>query len=398
SSIKPVSVYAPAIDQGIINWGTPMEDEPSMILNNKWWPTNYPAGNEGLISLSRAIAVSKNTIAVRVLQELTPEASFRFLTDQLGISSLVEEMTMGGKVYTDIAYAPLALGGLTKGVSVYELTAAYSMFVNEGIYTKPRSYTLVTDQNDNVILDNMPKQKIVIEPETAWIMTKLLKGVVEDGTAKGLRMKNKIEVAGKTGTTNEEYDRWFIGYTPYYLCGCWFGYDTPKYMNVPAGDGNPPMLLFNYVMDKIHEPVYENPKTFPELPTIIEARYCKRSGMAPGPDCDWTDMGYYSKKTAPSEMCDFCQPEEEEEEEEETTEQETTEQETTEQETTEKESTTEPATKPPETETTEEPTVAQEEPTSDETEPENTEITESTEITENLDHLVEEPTLGDEVQ
>ena len=307
SSIKPVSVYAPAIDLNIINWGTPFNDTPPMTLRGKPWPTNYPNSNEGVVSLSRAVAVSKNTVAMRVLMDLTPEVSFRFMYDQLNIKSLVEEMVLpSGRVMSDVDYAPLALGAMTTGVSVYDLTAAYSMFANNGIYTKPRSYTLVTDQDDNVILDNRPEKKLVIEAETAWIMTKLLKGVVEDGTAKGLRMKNKIEVAGKTGTTNEEYDRWFIGYTPYYLCGCWFGYDMPKYMNVPAGDGNPPMLLFNYVMDKIHEPVYDNPKKFEDLPTIVEARYCKRSGMAPGPNCGSTAVGYYSKRTAPSEICGAC--------------------------------------------------------------------------------------------
>ena len=306
SAIKPVSVYAPAIDLNIINWGTPMVDSPPMILNKKPWPQNYPAGNEGTVTLSRALAVSKNTTAVAVLMDLTPEVSFRFMYDQLNIKSLVEEMTLpSGEVKSDMNYAPLALGGLTYGVSVYELTAAYSMFANNGIYTKPRSYSLVTDQDDNILLDNVPQRKLAIDAETAWIMTKLLRGVVENGTARGLRMKNKIEVAGKTGTTNKEHDRWFIGYTPYFLCGCWFGYDMPKFMNVPAGDGNPPMVLFNYVMDKIHEPIYDNPKTFADLPTIIEAKYCKRSGMAPGPNCGATDTGYYSKKSLP-EMCEKC--------------------------------------------------------------------------------------------
>ena len=339
SSIKPVSVYAPAIDLNIINWGTPFNDTPPMTLRGKPWPTNYPNSNEGVVSLSRAVAVSKNTVAMRVLMDLTPEVSFRFMYDQLNIKSLIEEMVLpSGEVKSDIDYAPMALGAMTYGVSVYELTAAYSIFPNNGIYTKPRSYTLVTDQDDNVILDNMPEKKLVIQPETAWIMTKLLKGVVEDGTAKGLKMKNKIEVAGKTGTTNEEYDRWFIGYTPYYVCGCWFGYDRPKYMNVPAGDGNPPMLLFYYVMDEIHKAVYDNPKTFEDLPTIIESRYCKRSGMAPGPYCGATSMGYYSKSSVPTEMCEICKPapptEEIEETEEPTIEEPTTEQPTTEQPTT----------------------------------------------------------------
>lgn len=315
SSIKPVSVYAPALDQGIINWGTPMDDSPSMVINGKQWPPNYPAGNEGIISLQRAVAVSKNTVAVRVLRQLTPEYSFRFCYDDLNMKSLVEEMILpNGKIKTDLDVAPMALGGLTKGLSVYELTAAYSMLANKGVYSKPRSYTKVEDQDGNIILDNRPQKTIVIDEETAWIMTKLLMGVVETGTAKGLPMANKIQVAGKTGTTNDDFDRWFIGYTPYYLCGCWFGYDTPKYLGVGVGLENPPLRLFNYVMNTIHEPVYGDPKTFDDCPTIVEAWYCKHSGMAPGPGCDWKEKGYYAKGSEPMEECDVCIPVEEEEE------------------------------------------------------------------------------------
>ena len=303
SSIKPISVYAPALDRGIIDWGTPLNDSPSMIVNKKWWPQNYPAGNEGMITLKRALAASKNTTAVRVLQMLTPEYSFRFMYDELNMHSLVDQMVLpNGQIKTDIDIAPLALGGLTKGLSVYELTAAYSILANKGIYSKPRSYMRVEDPDGNIVLDNRPEKKIVISEETAWIMTKLLKGVVEDGTAKGLQMKYNIEVAGKTGTTNEDYDRWFIGYTPYYLCGAWFGYDMPKFLGVDTGAGNPPMKLFNYVMDDIHKPIYDNPKTFEDCATIVEARYCRSSGMAPGPYCG-TDIGYYAKGSEPSEMC-----------------------------------------------------------------------------------------------
>ena len=380
SSIKPVSVYAPALDLRIINWGTPMNDSPSMTINKKPWPVNYPAGNEGQITLKRAIEQSKNTVAVRVLRELTPEYSFRFCHDRLNMKSLVEaDVQPSGKVLTDIDVAPMALGGLTDGVSVYELTAAYSMLANDGVYSKPRSYTKVEDKDGNIMLDNRPEKEMVIEWETAWIMTKFLKGVVENGTAKGLPMANNIEVAGKTGTTSDDYDRWFIGYTPYYLCGCWFGYDTPKYLGVGVGKENPPLQLFNYVMDTIHKPVYGDPKKFEDCPLVVEAQYCRASGLAPRAECEAVDWGYYIKGSEPTELCHIHEFIEEE-----TTEEVT---ESPEEETTEPPVVIEKPTEAPTIEkTTEEPTVeipTTEEPT---TEPEI--------ITENI---IEEPTVGEDI-
>ena len=314
SAIKPVSVYAPALHLGLINYGTPMDDSPAMVISDKngskrLWPTNLPLGYEGHVTLSRAVAVSKNTTAVRTLQKMTPGISFRFLRDELNLSVIEQYVLANGAILSDIDISPLSLGGMTKGLSVYELTAAYQIFVNKGIYSKPRSYYRVTDQAGNIILDNQAEKKMVISEEAAAIMTKLLMGVVTEGTASGLVMKDRIEVAGKTGTTNDNYDRWFVGYTPYYVCGVWFGYDQPKYMNVSSGRGNPPMLLFNYVMDTIHLPIYENPKKFEVPLNIITAEYCRDSGMLYGPDCaldprgDRMMSGYFARGTEPSEPC-----------------------------------------------------------------------------------------------
>jgi len=216
-----------------------------------------------------------------------------------------------GQIKTDIDIAPLALGGLTNGVSVYELTAAYAMFANKGVYSKPRSYTVVKDQNNNIILENLPDQKPVISPETAYIMTDLLMEVVKSGTAYGLQMSGAVEVAGKTGTTNDDCDRWFVGYTPYYICGVWFGYDEPKYLGVDRGRGNPPLLLFQYIMDHIHKPFYGGePKSFEMPPSLVEKAFCRDSGMAPGPDCELDprgkriEMGWFAKGSEPVEPCD----------------------------------------------------------------------------------------------
>jgi len=282
----------------------------------RMWPTNFPAGNQGYINLPAAMAVSKNTAAVQILDKLSPKYSFDFMYNELNMHSLVERMVQpSGKVLSDIDIAPLALGGMTTGVTVYEITAAYMVFANKGIYSTPRSYTEVKDSGGNTILNNRLEQKTVISEETAFIMTKLLEQVIigAGGTGRGLQMRGKVDVAGKTGTTNDDCDRWFIGYTPYFLCGAWFGYDQPRYLGVNRGAGNPPLMLFHYVMDTIHGELYDlygDPKSFEKPPGIIEALYCWDSGMAPGPNCaldprgsSRRSMGYFERGSEPAEPC-----------------------------------------------------------------------------------------------
>ena len=326
SSIKPVGVYAPALERGLIDFATPLEDSPSMKIGKSMWPTNYGGGySGGKVTLRKAIKDSLNTTAVRVLNMITPEYSFRFMHDDLNMKSLVREVTLpDGTVKSDIGPSPLALGGMTNGVSVYELTAAYSIFINNGVFSKPRSYTVVKDSGNTTILERKLEQKSILNEANAYIMTKLLCEVVRDGTAKGLPMANNgnpakkgIEVAGKTGTTNDEIDRWFIGYTPYYLCGSWFGYDQPKSMNVPTGMGNPPLVLFNYVMNEIHEirGLYDNPKTFEKPSTVVpyddsdpQVLFCRDSGKAPVAGChanERVESGYFERGREPSEPCHY---------------------------------------------------------------------------------------------
>ena len=329
SSIKPISVYGPALEAGIIDWGTPLKDTPYEVINGRNWPSNAVTGGyEGVTTLVRAIQISKNAAAVHVLDQLTPEYSFQFLTRELNVKSLVEkEVNAAGQVHTDVGLGQLGLGGLTYGITNLELTAAFGMFTNDGIFTKPRSFTRVLDPRGNVLINNQPERNAVLSAENAYIMTRLLQNVVDFGTARGLGMRSRIQVAGKTGTTNSEKDLWFVGYTPYYLCGIWFGYDDPTYIG--RGRGNPHLTLFNSVMDYIHQPFYGNPLTFEQPDTVIQARYCVRSGMAPNIGVCGTAQGYYAKGYEPSEICDYCSAEPEEAEEEEI------------------EETTEPATEPP---------------------------------------------------
>jgi len=321
SSIKPVSVYGPALEIGLIDWGTPLNDLPFAVINGRDWPSNTVTGGyTAATSLSTAVTVSKNAAAVRVLDKLTPEYAFRFMNQELNVKSIVDrEVTASGEVFSDIGLGQLALGGLTHGITNLELTAAFGMFTNDGIFTKPRSFTRVLDPRGNVLINNTPKRNVVMSAENAYIMTRLMQGVVDNpgGTARGgLGMRNRIQVAGKTGTTDSEKDLWFIGYTPYYLCGIWFGYDNPTFIG--RRGGNPHLTLFNSVMDYIHEPIYSDPLSFVQPDTVIQARYCTRSGLAPvtGANCN-PAMGLYAKGFEPTQPCTCRNPDEEEEDEDE---------------------------------------------------------------------------------
>lgn len=323
SSIKPISIYAPALDSGRITYGTPMDDAPVNFGTNPnrlvAWPKNLPLGYDGLIPIHEAIRVSKNTVAVRLLSKLTIEESFRFLKEDLSINSLIESKELAsGRIVSDKDVAALALGQLNYGLTVEEITAAYAIFQNEGVFNEPRLYTKVYDSLGNLILDNDPKTRIVISAQSASIMTIMLKDVVSTGTAKGITLKNKIDVAGKTGTTSSDNDRWFVGYTPYYVAGVWFGYDMPQSLSEFSPSNSPACVIWDKVMTQIHQKYIDDAanggtplRKFTLATGVITAEYCKDSGKKPTEACrldprkeNRIEIGYFTKQTAPSESCD----------------------------------------------------------------------------------------------
>jgi len=325
SAIKPISVYALALDEGYITYGSPVDDAPVLFGSNPAkpvsWPKNLPQGYDGLTSVHYAIEVSKNTVAVRVLQRITPEASFNFMKNQLSINSLIDSKELAnGQVLTDKDLAALALGQLNYGLTVEEITAAYSIFQNEGVFNEPKVYSKVLDSIGNVVLDKDPKTRIVISAQTASIMTIMLEKVVDIGTARGITLKEHIDVAGKTGTAGQDYDRYFVGYTPYYVAGVWFGYDMPQSLSeFSAIAGNPACVVWDKVMTKIHQKFIDEAasggvplKTFTLAPGVMEAEYCKDSGKMPTTACKSLDprgnrtaSGYFSRQSLPSEPCDI---------------------------------------------------------------------------------------------
>ncbi len=310
SAIKPISVYAPAIDLGLINYGSVLDDTPVEFSEQlgRYWPKNSPAVYDGKVTVSRALAVSKNTAAVKILQQLTPQYSYDFLTQRLGVESLVA---------SDIDESPMALGGLTYGMTTLEVVGAYSMLANNGVYSEPRFYTKVVDSTGKVILEKKENHSIVIDKSTSQIMTKLLTEVVETGTATAITLDQKIEVAGKTGTTNNNYNIYFAGYTPYYIGATWFGYDQNR--SLARFGTSPALLAWDKVMTKIHERVFEQVsdneqelRTF-DYSELVTAEYCRDSGLKPSELCkvdvrgSRVQTGYYKSGAEPEKTCDVHQ-------------------------------------------------------------------------------------------
>lgn len=288
SSIKPISVYAPAIDIGLYNYASTVKDQPlpNFYGNGKPGPNNWYKSYKGQVSLVWAIQQSANAPAAQVLQELTYQKSYDFLTKKLGFKNLdAEDRTSGGA---------LALGGLHGGVNVREMTAAFQIFGNGGVYNKPYTYFYVLDRNGKVILDNRDKIGIrAISSQTATIMNRLLRQVIVAGTGKGADIEN-WEVVGKTGTTNDDKDSWFIGLTPQAVAGIWTGYDSPKRIHETAYAKRIwKEIMARYLSGK-------TPKPYAFDPNVKECQYCLESGeIANSGACHSTATGYFANNNMP---------------------------------------------------------------------------------------------------
>lgn len=275
SAIKPLSVYAPLIDRGEISWSTIVDDSPVSSVEGKDWPQNANRMYKGNIDISEAIASSVNTVAVKMLYKLGEKQSLAFLRESLNIKSLVEPSK---NAPDDENAVSLALGQTLNGITLRELVSAYSIFA-EGNMSNSRTYYKVTDTDGNIIFDRRHNQEEIIKPETASVMTKLLEEVVNRGTARGrISLANNVAVAGKTGTTQNNCDRLFVGYTPSLLGGVWCGYDYPE--PISASLGNPSIKIWDDVMSEIYKTdKYKNsPHDFKYSTNIEQKTYNKITG------------------------------------------------------------------------------------------------------------------------
>lgn len=301
STFKIVSTYAPALDSAGLTLATVMNDAPFCYADGR--PVNnwYDSGYKGLCSLRYGIEQSLNIVAVKTLTQITPQLGYDYLLN-FGFTTLVERKEVNNQIFSDIQQ-PLALGGLTDGVTNEELNAAYACIANGGTYIKPKLYTKVLDHDGNIILDNtMPQARQVIKETTAFLLTSAMVDVVTVGTGSAVNFGG-MAIAGKTGTTTGPTDAWFAGFTPYYTATAWAGYDNNVKLN--SAENGLAKKLWRAAMSKIHEELPN--QSFSGPPEgIVTATICSRSGKLPIPGlCDGTlRTEYFAEGTVPTETCD----------------------------------------------------------------------------------------------
>ena len=270
SAIKPLSTYAPALDDGTINGASVIDDYP-MLLNGDVWPRNDNWRYQGLMPLHLALRQSLNTCAVRINLAYGVTNSYDFLVNKLGFENLT---------YTDSQQVGnMALGGFEKGVTTEEMAAGFATFVNEGVYTKPRTFVRVEYANGNVILENEAQSTVAMKNTTAALMNSLLQEASLQGTGYQAQFPG-MHIAGKTGSTNSNKDRYFAGYTPYYSCAVWAGYEHNQRI---VASGNPCAVIFQKVMKAIHEDLPD--KDFFSCAGLTSVAVCADSGMLASENC-----------------------------------------------------------------------------------------------------------------
>lgn len=312
STFKPLAAYAPAIDHNGKTLATVYDNAPYAYSSGtelKNWDSDY--GYSGLETIHFALVKSVNVVAVKCLTEITPQVGIDYL-ERFGITTLYNnDLDENGNLLSD-AYQPLALGGITDGVVNLELTGAYAALANGGNYIKPKFYSRIEDSQGNVILDNTSAETRVVKDTTAFLITKAMEDVIKspEGTANGNISLGDMPVAGKTGTTDNSKDIWFEGYTPYYTCGVWGGYDNNDALpDYDSSFSRYAKTLWNAIMSRIHAelPVV----SFAQPENITTATVCKKSGkLAVDGLCTADQRGsqvyteYFTTDTVPTQTCD----------------------------------------------------------------------------------------------
>lgn len=301
STMKPIGVYSLAFEKNVTTWSTINQDSPIQIFEDgvsKYWPKNYDGLRYGNVTTDEAIQRSLNTVPVKLLQKITTDSSFDFLKNKLGITTLVENLKQDGKVYSDNTLSGFSLGGLTHGLYLHQLTAAYQIYGNKGTYYKPVSYTKVLDAEGKVLLENKDPGITAISEETAGVMNRLLKNVVDGpyGTGKLAKLPNTT-VIGKTGTSEDEKDQLFVGGTPSYLAGLWLGYDNPA--TISRSSVYAPPQVWKNIMSEITK--NETITDFVISDKAKKLNYCTVSGLIAKKGCYSKKEGYYKQSYIPNE-------------------------------------------------------------------------------------------------
>lgn len=295
SSIKPISVYSPALEKGYMPYYV-LNDAPVSfkIGGTVWSPKNYDNNHRGLITMRTAVQWSINTYAVQLLDKIGVRSGFNF-AKAMGLELVDTPGT------NDLGLAPLSLGGLTHGATPVQMAAAYGTLGNSGVYIKPHFITRIVDDEGVELYQFKPEYNRVMSEQTAWLMGSMLQTVANAGTGTNARVPGVV-TAGKTGTSEEYKDSWFCGYTPGYSMAVWMGYDRQHTMNNVYGGGYP-AKVFRAVLTKAHS-IKNTPAR--KMPSgIVQISVCSKSGKLPSETCPKeTIITEFSRSdSVPTEVC-----------------------------------------------------------------------------------------------
>ncbi len=288
STMKPIAAYAPAIEQDLITYSSIVNDTKTNYRG--WYPKNWYGSYWGNITVQYALERSVNTIPVYLVNKMTPQTSFDFLTQKLGITTLNK---------ADVDLSPLGMGGTNGGLTTLESAAAFAVFGNGGNYYEPSLYTKVTDQKGKIILERQKQPQFAISEDTATVMNHLLQTVVYGSNGTGAGAKSYIpnmKIYAKTGTSNDQNDLWFVGGSPYYVASCWCGYEVMQ--PIPQKHSGIARDMWGGVMSKIHKGL--KAKEFTNSPYATEKYYCTSTGLLATSSCPKKAVGWYRKSKIPS--------------------------------------------------------------------------------------------------
>ncbi len=286
SSIKPLTVYAPAFEAGLITPATIIQDLPLYYENRKPYPVNWDNKFRVQRTVWRGIINSINTTSTNTLELIGTQYSYNFAKFDLGLRGLLDErITSSGRVLSDLNVAALAMGGLTDGLTVRDVTCAYAAFASKGVYREGRTFTLVLDDTGEVVLNNEQDSRKVMSEKALNYLNYCLDSVVSSGTGTtaDLYRELRMDVAGKTGTTQNDHDQYFAGFTGYYTAAVWCGFKYPERIVLSGNTASPATRLWKKVMLQIHE----GKKTIPlyDASDMIRVDICLDSGKLATEEC-----------------------------------------------------------------------------------------------------------------
>ena len=299
STFKVLSTFVPALDTAGMSLATSYKDEPTNYSNGT--PIkNWYGGYRDEQTIRSAIRDSLNIITVKCFQDVTPQVGYDYLCN-MGITTLKNGQTSVNGIAENDINESMCLGGLTDGVTNLELTGAYASIANAGAYVEPTFYSKVLDHDGNVLIDNTPETKQVMKATTAWLINDAMQDVVTSGTGTAARLSSGMVVAGKTGTTSNNYDYWFCGSTPYYTAGIWMGYDS----NTDFSNSNYHKVIWRKIMDEIvYAKELDTSATFEKPAGLVTEEVCATSGGLPVKGkCKTTITEYFTENTVPKENC-----------------------------------------------------------------------------------------------